>query len=485
MPDTIPIPQGATIEPIQAQGAPGTVPIPQGSIIDVAPGQQPPKDGLGWRILGGIQDAFGTRDFKMSDFATGPKQLITHPIDTLKMVGEAADAGQRAEYEKMYKTTSPAMKAARYVYGTVPVIGPALGNAADKFEAGDWAGGTAQTLGIAAQTFGGSPEVRANVAEGVRTPINAASKFVKAESNPNKLYNSYLGPVADNPHSVPNAPAPVMKAVLRDMEAAGDGEIAARIKDGSATIGDLDQARMRANRLARSIYRSPGNYSPGLAEGADKFASAIRDQIYPEIEKAHGMESGSLRGVKNLQGALMEAERNHGLVNKLVTQGLGAGAGAYLGNETGVPGGAYVGGAIGAKVAEPVASGINRGIIGLRTKGVAMNLPEPAAPPAAVVAPQRPIAGALPAPAVITPPPAPFNGVPIEGEYMPPPGAATYDITTPMRKGLLLPERTGGIPLGAMKMEEAMKLLKAKSVVVRDPRTGRMVRMYVTSGEAQ
>jgi hypothetical protein len=274
MPDTVPIPQGATIEPIQqAQGAPGTVPIPQGSIIDVAPGQQPPKDGLGWRILGGIQDAFGTRDFQMSDLATGPKQLLTHPVDTLGMVGEAADAGQRAEYEKMYKNPHAAGKVARYIYGTVPLIGPALGNAADKFEAGDYAGGTAQTLGIASQVFSGSPEARANVGA-VASKVKSATTTTLAPAA-EKLYQSALKP------STTNTPAEVSTLVKTGL----DNEIPIS-KAGADKLGTLiDDLNTKIKAKIKAGSDAGITIDPNkVAERVDPLKQRYTDQVNPEAD---------------------------------------------------------------------------------------------------------------------------------------------------------------------------------------------------------
>lgn len=348
---------------------------------------EPP--GIATRFMQGLLDntvGTHTNEGVIEGFTKGLPFLAKHPIESAKLIGGAMLGGhQQAAGEAVNQMQQPGaankvVGGVRYLQSGIPIVGPMLDQAGKKFQEGDIAGGLGSTAGIAALTHGGNPEVRANAAEVVKAPVEAATKFAKAESNPNKLYGSYLGPVADNPHPVPNAPAPVLKAVLRDMEAAGDGDAAARIKSGNATIRDLDTARQSANRLAKSIYRSPGNYSPGMATGADAFASSIRDSIYPEIEKAHNMEPGSLRGVKQLQGKQMASERNPGLVDKIVTQGIGAGSGAALGHATGIPGAEYIGAAAGGRLAEPVAAGIKKGAIGLRTKRLAMNLPDPKAP---------------------------------------------------------------------------------------------------------
>lgn len=315
----------------------------------------------------------------LKDWGTGLKQAVTHPIDSAEMIGEGMQEGQKQEFQKAFEQSdkgNPVNAAAHVAYGYLPLVGPSLGRGATQMEQGNYAGGLGTTAAVAVGLLG-APEGRANLSAAAREAPAVVTKFAKAESNPHKLYNSYLGPVADKPHPVPDAPPVVLRAVVRDMEAAGDGEAAGRLKSGNATIGDLDQARQRANRLASSIYRSPGNYSPGLAEGAEKFAGKIRDEIYPQIEEAHGLPQGSLRGVKQLQGDAMAAERHPTLAKRFIRDSLGAGAGAYVGHKlAGGPGG-LIGAGVGARLAEPVATGVDEGMIGLRTKRLGLKLPPP------------------------------------------------------------------------------------------------------------
>src|SRR6185312_7091540 len=223
--------------------------------------------------------------------------------------------------------------------------------------------------------------------------------FVKAESDPDALYRSYLKPVSGSPMPAPNAPKPVMRAILRDMDAAGEGDAAGRIKSGNTTVGDLDIMRQRANRLARSIYRSPGNYSPGIAEGADDLASSIREKTYPFIESSQNMEPGSLQGIKKLQGAAMESERHPTLTNRIVTRAGGALGGGILGYKFGGGAGAGIGAILGQEAAEPIAAVADRGMLGLKTKMLASKLPPPglvsrlSLPPARILSPIESRAG--------------------------------------------------------------------------------------------
>ncbi len=284
-------------------------------------------------------------------------------------------------------------------------------------DAGDTGGVIGHAVGSAAPLIAG---------EAVRRTAKPIGEFLKAPSDPNTVYNSYLHPVSKMPITVPDAPHPVMQAVLRDMEAAGEGEAANRIQSGSATVGDLDSMRQRANRLSRSIYRSPGNYPPGMAEGANNFAGSIRDLIYPLIEESQGLPEGSLKDVKRLQGKMMESERNPSLTNRIIVKGAGGGAGSILGYSAGGWPGGVVGGMVGQAVAEPIATGIDRALIGAQTKAVASKLPSPGLTPRM----------ALPVPRTM--PAAPEARAPMAN------APAWSQTSRAQRLGLLLPEETGG-----------------------------------------
>ena len=299
------------------------------------------------------------------------------------------------------------------------------------------------------------------VKKGASGAMGTIGDFARAPSDPDLLYRSYLKPVKDLPHVTPNAPAPVLQAIFRDMEAAGEGDIASRIRSGQATIGDLDAMRMRANRLAKSIYRSPGNYSPGMAEGANALAGAIRERIYPAIEKAQNMEPGSLQKVKNLQGKQMEAERNPTLTNKLIKHVGGAGAGSVLGYKIGGWPGSVVGAALGERFAEPIAASVDRGLIGLRTKTLGATLPEPGMVPRLGLPPARGLSPVESEP-----------GMPAFTQY-------TNPTTLLERKGRLLPERTGGIEMPPAPEEKVPP--SANWRIARNLKTGKMVRQYLTS----
>lgn len=90
----------------------------------------------------------------------------------------------------------------------------------------------------------------------------------------------------------------------------------------------------------------------------------------------------------------------------------------------------------------------------------------------------RTSAGALPSGPIFTPAPADASG-PIQG-----PTPTISPDTRAVRLGLLLPEASRGpIVTPPTTAESLAQLLDAKSVVQRDPRTGRMRRIYVSEGK--
>src|SRR6185437_10061027 len=305
-------------------------------------------------------------------------------------------------------------------------------------------GGTAANLLPFAYDLGSGAE--SPLGKMVGSVAKPLKKFALAPSDPDALYQSYLKPIANAPVPTPDAPAPVMRSVLRDMEAAGEGDAAARIQSGKATVGDLDLMRQRANRFAKSIYRSPGNYSPGMAEGADKLASDIRSQTYPLIESSQDLPEGAIGKIKTLQGKVMESQRTPTLTNQLIRKAGGGAGGALAGYTLGGPAGGFVGLAAGEKLAGPLADAVDRGITGVRTKALASSLPPPGLVKRLSLPPSR-----------MMPPVESAAGAPDFTEF-------TNPITTQQSKNFILPEKSGAPII----LDGTEEMTPAEKVALRD-----------------
>ncbi len=97
-------------------------------------------------------------------------QAILHPIDTTKAVGKA----QGALYEKAadsYAKGDYATAARHFVNYLLPLVGPGLDKSSDLFQAGHWAAGGGDALGLGLAMFG--PTALENVAA-ARYPLAAA-----------------------------------------------------------------------------------------------------------------------------------------------------------------------------------------------------------------------------------------------------------------------------------------------------------------------
>lgn len=107
------------------------------------------------------------------------KNFFTHPIDTLKGMGEAqADLGRRAGSE--FKGGDYLGAATHGVEYLLPGLGPTLAHAGDQLESGDTAGGIGTTLGAGTTIAAGSPEARATAAKAVPPVVRTAGKVLNS-----------------------------------------------------------------------------------------------------------------------------------------------------------------------------------------------------------------------------------------------------------------------------------------------------------------
>ncbi|HTC92871.1 MAG TPA: hypothetical protein VK699_05410 [Terriglobales bacterium] len=150
----------------------------------------------GWKHM--IHEAAATvPQVQWGDFIAGPKQAITHPIDSAKLLLHSlADPMAEAQSRGLERLKQPGAGnkvsgAVHYLEGSVPVIGPGLEKASTQYENKDFSGGTGTTLGIAGQVFG--PKALGEVS-GIRPPMQNAA-LAREESmyrltqatNPDKL----------------------------------------------------------------------------------------------------------------------------------------------------------------------------------------------------------------------------------------------------------------------------------------------------------
>lgn len=313
---------------------------------------------------------------------------------------------------------------------------------------------------------------------GVQGPKNLLNAVDQTIAENRQIFHQYLDPIKNIPADVPKMAPPLMARMLRDIKVV-DPELATRVTNGTATLGDLDALRQHINQMTEPSYSSARTYTPLVTRALKDVAGGIRDTLYSKIEDFHNLPDDAISQLKKQEGQVIEwRDGVQKLADDIQHQG------NIDASKSRVQKLADITGQVRALVSpEQALAQLRKGV------GVVSNtsrllqhafsdLPAVTDLPQLPAQPQKLLMPGQPGP-IVTPPPADVSGTPVRPEVLPP----TPDYTTrAMRQGRLLPEQTGGIPLTASG-EEAMRILKAKRVIVRDPRTGRMRVQYVTSGE--
>lgn len=121
-------------------------------------------------------DPTGTFSGDISDLVSGGKQIATHPLDSAKMLLDALGESQQEVINKAYlEQHDPHVltKIKGFIRGgesAIPVLGPLLSAAGDKFSSGDIAGGLGTMTPLVAEPL---------AERGVPTVKTAATKVVK------------------------------------------------------------------------------------------------------------------------------------------------------------------------------------------------------------------------------------------------------------------------------------------------------------------
>lgn len=91
---------------------------------------------------------------RMGDYIEGPKTAITHPIESAKLLNDAATEAQQSIADKAYLYqhqpgfANKAKGLAYGIYSAIPFAGPSLAHAGEQFENRDFAGGFGTMTGL-------------------------------------------------------------------------------------------------------------------------------------------------------------------------------------------------------------------------------------------------------------------------------------------------------------------------------------------------
>lgn len=138
-----------------------------------------------------------------------------------------------------------------------------------------------------------------------------AENFSKAVSTASKAidqtYNTYLKPVADIPHPLPNISEPVL-AKIADAIEINNKPAALRIRSGATTLADSDLMRRTINQMTESSFNSAKTYEPAMIQALHDAGGLVRDSLYSKLEALHNMPVDALADFKRQQGEVLAAQ---------------------------------------------------------------------------------------------------------------------------------------------------------------------------------
>ncbi len=314
------------------------------------------------------------------------------------------------------------------------------------------------------------------VTEGVRTLYNRA-------------YDSLMDPLRDKPatEAAKSAAADVTQklssdtALVDELTRTGNLERLTNLRDRIAstkTLGELDDMRVALNRLSSKYASRPGAQqyqSPIFQEALDSGADAIRSSLYPEIARAYpDLAEADVRELQSRHGAAIEADSLMENTVKSISKAASEEA-AKGGWWSRLRGSAYR--------------------LTMQPKHAAGGLIERLFPPSDVelfnTRMKRVIEGAMAEGGrVMAVPPTPEPKGTITSEVvrpgqpaLPPAPPGTPPPPEPPPPGIPMPPSSFG-PGGPPPEEPSpISVLQARSKVVRDPKTGRMMRQYLGGEE--
>lgn len=307
---------------------------------------------------------------------------------------------------------------------------------------------------------------------------------------------------ANKDRAITTDPIAVAKAKLAQGARADDVTLGLKELNGlglskTMTLPEAEQARLRLNaenqnQLAKNQYDVGNALKADPAFAARYYAAqALRDGIYDALDQ-QGIPD--VRQLRQSEGSLIkirdaaQAKRFAGekpvagtgansIPAKIARAGIpaaGGAAGAYIGGPVGAAGGVVIGNEI-AKAVAP--SNLTRDALVERAMNTIGQTPRPTYPG---VPPASPVRGQLTAPAramgaVPVPSSGPNAVPPIVGGTSQPTVFSRQQLPAGTANGELTRTRLGPAP-----DKSHMQVLNAKSMVVRDPRTGRFKRVWTT-----
>lgn len=170
---------------------------------------------------------------------------LMHPVDTTKQVGAAQGAlfdKAKAAYDKGDYLTA----ARHFVDYLIPLVGPAIDKSSDLFQAGHWAAGSGDALGIGLSLFGPTAVSRHLRELATSQPAQALADTADAKANQN-VVDVVAPKVGANKVRFGKMAADVAPAIARDTTGVTRGgiadSVAAHLEDATAGLDAAAEAR--------------------------------------------------------------------------------------------------------------------------------------------------------------------------------------------------------------------------------------------------
>jgi len=331
--------------------------------------------------------------------------------------------------------------------------------------------GTANQMGFQPEDF-----AKANL----DSQKNANAVYKASSQGAAQEYGSLLKPISNNEMELPAAPQGIRNLIANQYESTNP-DFAQKIRTGSnVTYGEGEQIRQQ---VINKKFSGDQVYTGPEQAGIDSFGSRLRDNIYDGIADT-GVDPDQLSKLKMIQGDLIQNEgsfqsgtKTAGTTNAKLNAGNAAQN--WMARNTGIT--AFKGG-VGPGISNLLTASTDKAAM-LENAFKYAGGAEPFRIQANASIPIGNIAQSMQPSTIPQLTRGPLQTPIVEGEYVPSNPQPVDATTRAQRLGLLLPAETGGIRLGPGDIDQPGQLLNANKEIQRNPSSGQMQRMYVTSGE--
>lgn len=137
---------------------------------------------------------------KVSDYISGPKYAVKHPVDSAKLLGKSAIESQHAPADAAvseWRAGHIPAAIADAIYSGIPLVGPLMSKAGHQLQEGDIAGGAGSMVGLAAPLV--ADKVPGAISEAMKTvPTGAVARANLAKNIVSPMVYEGVGEAAND-----------------------------------------------------------------------------------------------------------------------------------------------------------------------------------------------------------------------------------------------------------------------------------------------